>query len=142
MSVVPRAISRLPRSVWLLGWVSLATDTASEAIYPLLPFFLTQVLRAGPVSLGIVEGAAEAVNSVLKLWSGRAADRAAARRPLVLAGYTISSAIRPLMAVAQTWPHVLVVRVMDRVGKGIRSAPRDALLADNATPETRGRIFG
>src|SRR5437868_15530487 len=93
----------LPRSVWLLGWVSLATDSASEAIYPLLPFFLTQVLGAGAVSLGIVEGAAEAVNSILKIWSGRAADRMPAKRPLVVVGYSISSLTRPLIAVARSW---------------------------------------
>lgn len=132
----------MPRTVWLLGWVSLATDTATEAIYPILPFFLTQVLGAGALSLGVIEGAAEAVNSVLKIWSGRMTDRATRRGPLVIAGYAISSATRPLIALAQAWPHVLAVRVLDRVGKGIRSAPRDALLADNATPETRGRIFG
>src|SRR5437868_12446111 len=85
----------LPRAVWLLGWVSLATDSATEAIYPLLPFFLTRVLGAGPVSLGVVEGAAEAVNSVLKIWSGRLADRARRKRPLVLFGYGVSSVARP-----------------------------------------------
>src|SRR4051794_7154735 len=119
------SLFNLPRPVWLLGWVSLATDSASEAIYPLLPFFLTQVLGAGAVSLGIVEGAAEAANSLLKIWSGNAADRARSKRPLVLAGYTISSLIRPLIAVAQSWTHVFAVRVVDRVGKGIRGAPRD-----------------
>ena len=77
---------KFPRAVWLLGWVSLATDSATEAIYPILPFFLTRVLHAGAVSLGVVEGAADAVNSILKIWSGRAADRAGARRPLVLFG--------------------------------------------------------
>jgi MFS family permease len=137
-----RLLPRMPRTVWLLGWVSLATDTATEAIYPILPFFLTQVLGAGALSLGVIEGAAEAVNSVLKIWSGRLTDSAKRRGPLVLAGYAISSAARPLIALAQAWPHVLAVRVLDRVGKGIRSAPRDALLADHATPETRGRIFG
>src|SRR5437868_14509291 len=90
----------LPRSVWLLGWVSLATDSATEAIYPILPFFLTRVLGAGAVSLGIVEGAADAVNSVLKIWSGRLADRAATKRPLVLFGYGISSIARPFIAFA------------------------------------------
>src|SRR5206468_6753458 len=84
----------LPRPVWLLGWVSLATDSATEAIYPLLPFFLTDVLGASAVSLGIVEGAAEAVDSILKIVSGRVADRSAAKRPLVLSGYTISSIAR------------------------------------------------
>jgi MFS family permease len=132
----------LPRPVWLFGWVSLATDAASEAIYPLLPFFLTQVLGAGAVSLGIVEGAAEAANSVLKILSGRAADRARAKRPLVLLGYGLSSAVRPLIAVAKSWTHVFAVRFTDRIGKGIRGAPRDVMLAGWATPATRGKVYG
>jgi len=122
--------------------VSLATDAASEAIYPLIPFFLTQVLGATAVSLGIVEGAAEAVNSALKIVSGRVADRTARKRRIVLAGYGLSSAVRPLIAFATTWTQVLAVRVADRVGKGVRGAPRDALLASWATPSTRGRVFG
>jgi len=132
----------LSRSVWLLGWVSLATDAATEAIYPLLPFFLTHVLGASAMSLGIIEGAAEAVNSVLKILSGRAADRRAAKRPIVLAGYSISSIARPFIALATSWPQVFTVRVLDRVGKGIRGAPRDAMLAIWATPQTRGRVYG
>jgi len=122
--------------------VSLATDAASEAIYPLLPFFLTQVLGAGAVSLGIVEGAAEAANSVLKILSGRMADRSRAKRPIVIAGYTLSSAVRPLIALAQNWMHVFTVRLVDRIGKGIRGAPRDAMLATWATPTTRGKVYG
>src|SRR5437870_13468378 len=109
---------KFPRPVWLLGWVSLATDSATEAIYPILPSFLTRVLGAGAVSLGIVEGAAEAVNSILKIWSGRTADRMKVKRPLVLAAYTISSLTRPLIAIAQSWTHVFAVRTFDRVGKG------------------------
>jgi MFS family permease len=132
----------LPRPVWLLGWVSLATDAASEAIYPLLPFFLTQVLGASAISLGVVEGAAEAANSLLKILSGRASDRRSSRRPLVLAGYAISSLVRPLIAVAQSWPHVLSIRLIDRVGKGLRGAPRDAMLAAWATPAARGKVYG
>jgi MFS family permease len=132
----------LPRNVWLLGWVSLATDAASEAIYPLLPFFLTSVLGAGPVSLGVVEGAAEATNSVLKIASGRMADRLRAKRPLVLLGYAVSSFVRPLIAAATGWAQVLTIRVIDRAGKGVRGAPRDAMLAAFATPATRGRVFG
>jgi MFS family permease len=132
----------LPRPVWLLGWVSLATDAATEAIYPLLPFFLTRVLGATAVSLGIVEGAAEAVNSILKIWAGRVADRSRAKRPLVLFGYSVSSFARPFIAAAQSWPQVFAVRVLDRVGKGIRSAPRDAMLAVWTTPTTRGKVYG
>jgi MFS family permease len=131
-----------PKAVWLLGWVSLATDSASEAIYPLLPFFLTSVLGAGAISLGVVEGAAEAANSLLKIWSGAAADRSPRKRPLVLAGYTISSAVRPFIAAASSWVQVFAVRVLDRVGKGIRGAPRDAMLAGWTTPFTRGKVYG
>jgi MFS family permease len=133
---------RLPRPVWLLGWVSLATDAATEAVYPLLPFFLTRVLGAGPVSLGLVEGAAEATNSVLKIASGRAADRFGSKRWLVLAGYALSSAVRPLVALARGWTEVLAIRVTDRVGKGVRGAPRDAMLAEWAGTDNRGRVFG
>src|SRR5206468_12664506 len=132
----------LPRPVWLLGWVSLATDSATEAIYPLLPFFLTRVLGASAVSLGIVEGAAEAVSSILKIVSGRVADRAPAKRPLVLFGYGMSSIARPFIALTTTWLQVFTVRVLDRVGKGIRGAPRDAMLALWATPRTRGKVYG
>lgn len=134
--------SRLPRAVWLLGWVSFATDAATEAIYPLIPFFLTQVLGAGALSLGIVEGAAEAASSTLKIASGWLADRARTKRPLVLAGYAVSSAVRPLIAIAQSWTHVFGLRLFDRVGKGVRTAPRDAMLAAWATPSTRGRVYG
>jgi MFS family permease len=132
----------LPRPVWLLGWVSLATDAASEAIYPLMPFFLTQVLGASAVSLGLVEGAAEATNSVLKILSGRIADRAPSKRPIVAVGYALSSAVRPLIALAQSWQHVFTIRMVDRVGKGIRGAPRDAMLAGLAQPSARGAVFG
>src|SRR5438128_5016775 len=112
-----RIAAELPRPVWLLGWVSLATDAASEAIYSLLPFFLTQVLGATAVSLGIVEGAAEAANSLLKIVSGRIADRSRGKRWLVLLGYGVSSAARPFIPITTTWTQVFVVRVLDRVGK-------------------------
>ena len=135
-------MSRFPKAVWLLGWVSLATDAATEAIYPLLPFFLTRVLGATAVSLGIVEGAAEAVSSVLKVVSGLLADRARTKRPLVLLGYGVSSLVRPFIAIATTWPQALAIRVLDRVGKGVRGAPRDAMLATWATPATRGSVYG
>src|SRR5438270_10913926 len=88
----------LPRAVWLLGWVSFATDAATESVYPLIPFFLTTVLGAGAVSLGVIEGAAEAVNSLLKIVSGRQSDKLRAKRPLVLLGYSVSSAAKPFIA--------------------------------------------
>jgi MFS family permease len=137
-----RARWGLPRPVWLLGLTSLLTDTASEAIYPLLPLYLTQVLGAGAVSLGVIEGAAEAANSALKVLSGWVSDRWRSRKPIVLAGYGLSSLVRPLIALVTSWPQLLAVRFLDRVGKGVRSAPRDAILAACATPTTRGRVFG
>jgi MFS family permease len=133
---------RLPATVWLLGWVSFFTDLASEAIYPLLPLFLTRVLGAGAMSLGVIEGVAEAANSALKIVSGRVSDRLNVRKPLVLGGYALSSTVRPLMALATAWPHVLALRFTDRLGKGIRGAPRDALLAQVTLPAQRGRAFG
>jgi MFS family permease len=132
----------LSRPVWLLGWVSFFNDAASEIVYPLLPLFLTRVLGAGAMSLGIVEGVAEAANSVLKIASGWIADRSRVPRRLVLGGYALSSAVRPLMGLVTAWPHVLVLRFTDRVGKGIRGAPRDAMLASFADPSQRGRVFG
>lgn len=132
----------LSRPIWLIGWVSFLTDTASEMVYPLLPLFLTRVLGAGAMSLGVVEGVAEAASSVLKVVSGRVADATGRPRRLMLFGYAVSSAVRPLIAVAGSWPHVLAVRFADRLGKGIRGAPRDAMLADFAPDGQRGRVFG
>ncbi len=132
----------IPRPVWFLGWTSLFTDAATEMIYPLLPVYLSRVLGASAVSLGIIEGVAEAVNSVLKVISGYWSDRSSRRRPIVIAGYALSSISRPLIALTMTWPQVLLIRALDRTGKGIRGAPRDALLARFATTSTRGRIFG
>jgi MFS family permease len=134
--------ARLPRTVRSLGLVSLLTDASSEMIYPLLPAFLTGTLRAGPAFLGIVEGLAEAVAAALKIVSGRSSDRLPRRKPLVVAGYSLSSLVRPLVALATAPAHVLVVRLLDRVGKGVRSAPRDALVAEVVAPEDRGRAFG
>ncbi len=128
--------------MWFLGLTSLFTDAATEMIYPLLPVYLSRVLGASAVSLGIIEGVAEGVNSLLKVISGYWSDRVRRRRPIVIAGYTLSSLARPFIAITMTWPQVLVVRALDRVGKGIRGAPRDVLLARFATPTTRGRIYG
>jgi len=131
----------LPRAVWLLGWVSLFTDASTEAVYPLLPYFLTNVLGAGAVSLGVIEGAAEAVNSLLKILSGRQSDTRT-KRPFVLLGYTVSSAAKPFIAIVTGPIQVFIVRILDRLGKGVRGAPRDAMLASWATPETRGKVYG
>ena len=133
---------RIPRPVWLLGWSSLFTDAATEMIYPLLPVYLSRVLGTGPLSLGIIEGVAEAVNSALKIVSGYVSDRREKRRSIVIAGYALSSTARPLIALTTGWPQVLLVRALDRTGKGIRGAPRDAMLARFAATGERGRIFG
>jgi MFS family permease len=111
-------------------------------IYPLLPVYLSRVLGASAVSLGIIEGVAEGVNSLLKIISGYWSDRVRLKRPIVIGGYAVSSIARPFIAVTTSWPQVLVIRALDRVGKGIRGAPRDVLLARFATPTTRGRIYG
>jgi MFS family permease len=132
----------LSRPVWLLGWVSFFTDTASEMVYPLLPLFLTRVLGASPMSLGVIEGVAEGANSILKIVSGRIADRTGQPKKLVLAGYGLSSLVRPLMGFVTAWPHVLALRFTDRLGKGVRTSPRDALLARFAPEKTRGRVYG
>jgi MFS family permease len=135
-------IRGLPRPVWMLGVTSLCTDTASEAVYPLLPVYLTRVLGAGAVSLGLIEGFAEATSSLLKILSGRFSDRWKIRRPIVIAGYGLSSAVRPLTALVTSWPQLFAVRFADRVGEGVRGAPRDAILSACATPANRGLVFG
>lgn len=134
--------SRLPRIVVWFGIVSLLTDVGSEMIYPLLPLFLSNVLHAPRSFIGAVEGAAEATASLLKLISGRISDRLRRRKPLVVLGYGISSLMRPIVGLATHPWHVLATRVADRFGKGVRSSPRDALLADAADPAERGRAFG
>jgi MFS family permease len=118
------------------------TDAATEAIYPLLPLFVTRVLGANPVALGLIEGAADATSSLLKIVAGRWSDRTGRRKPFVLAGYTVAGLVRPVVALATIWQHVFLVRVADRVGKGLRSAPRDAMLGALAPPDGRGRVFG
>lgn len=132
----------LPRTVWLLGAISLLNDSASELVYPLLPAFVATTLAGGPLALGLVEGAAEAAASLLKLVSGAWYDRIGRARPFVVAGYGAAAVARPLMALAQTWFMVLGLRVADRVGKGLRSAPRDALLSRSVSPSQLGVAFG
>jgi MFS family permease len=133
---------RLGRNVVALGVVSLFTDLSSEMIYPLLPLFLSGVLGASASIIGAIEGAAETAAALLKLASGWWSDRLARRKPLVVAGYVLASVARPLVALAQSASHVLMVRIADRMGKGIRTAPRDALIADSVDPSVRGRAFG
>ncbi len=133
---------RVPGTVLLLGIVSFLNDFSSEMIYPLLPVFLGTVLGAGAVALGVIEGIAEFVASILKIVSGFWSDRLPRRKPLVLAGYAASGVLRPMIGLATSWPLVLLFRAGDRVGKGIRTSPRDALIADVCDGESRGTAFG
>jgi len=131
----------LPRPVKVLGVVSLLTDASSEMIYPLLPAFLL-ALGSGPAFLGLVEGLAEATAAGLKVAAGWLSDRSRRRKPLIVAGYALSTLARPLLSIATAPWHVLAVRLADRTGKGTRGAPRDALIAE-VTPRTdRGRAYG
>jgi MFS family permease len=132
----------LDRNIFSLGWVSFFTDVSSEMIYPLLPVFLTAVLGVGTTFVGLVEGIAEATASLLKLFSGWLSDRLGKRKALVLFGYTLSSFVRPLVAAATSGWHVLFIRFLDRVGKGIRTSPRDALIADSSLDGEQGKAFG
>jgi MFS family permease len=129
-------------NVLWLSLVSLLNDSASEMIYPLLPLFLVGTLGAGAAFIGVIEGVAESASSLLKLVSGRVSDRVRRRRPLVVAGYGLACAVRPLIALATLPWHVLAIRFTDRLGKGARSAPRDALIAESVPAHVRGRAFG
>ena len=139
---MPAVRPRLGRNVVALAAVSFLTDASSEMIYPLLPLFLTGVLGAGATALGAIEGAAESTAAFLKLGSGWWSDRLRRRKPLVVLGYALATALRPLVGLARAPAQVLAIRLGDRVGKGIRTSPRDALIADSTPPETRGRAFG
>jgi MFS family permease len=136
------AAGRLPHNVRLLGLASLVNDVAGEMIVPLIPTFLMAVLGAGAGALGAIEGVAESTASLVKLWSGGLSDRAGKRKVFVVAGYALAAVSRPLIGLASAPWQVLLVRGTDRFGKGIRSAPRDALVADSTRPAVRGRAFG
>ncbi len=132
---------RLPRNVKVMGIASLLNDVASEAIYPLMPAFLLS-LGGSKTLLGLLEGLADTTASMLKLWAGHASDRAGQRKRFIVIGYSLTSLSRPMMALSTLAYHVLIVRVLDRIGKGVRSAPRDALIAESTNPSQHGRAFG
>ncbi|UXI70029.1 MFS transporter [Tahibacter amnicola] len=136
------ALRSLPATVWLLGLVSLVNDTASDMIYPLVPLYLSGVLMAGPKVLGLIEGVAEAAGSLLKLVAGVMADRLRRMKPWVVAGYSVAGLARPMIAFVTGWGGVLACRFADRLGKGLRAAPRDALLTLSVDPSRRGMAFG
>src|SRR2546426_12561665 len=132
----------LPRQAKLFGWVSLLNDFASEMIYPLLPAFVTGVLGGGPQALGTLEGDVEFARALVKLGAGRLADRARLRGPMIVLGYFIAVVVRPVIAVTGAAWQVIGLRVVDRLGKGLRPPPRDALIADVTPAELVGRAFG
>jgi MFS family permease len=136
------ALRRLPSNVWLIGVISLLNDTASDLLYPLIPLYLSAVLMTGAKSLGIIEGIAEATSSILKLGSGVLVDKTHRAKPWIVWGYGLAGFSRPLLSIASSWVGVLGIRMLDRVGKGLRSSPRDALLAASVPPERRGLAFG
>ncbi len=142
MSNLWRRYRRLPRNVTAIGLVSLLNDASSEIIYPLLPVFLTVGLGASARALGMIEGLAESMSSLLKLFAGYFSDRIGKRKWFVVGGYALASLARPFLGFAGNWQQVLAIRLTDRVGKGVRTAPRDAMIADAVTIEQRGIAFG
>jgi MFS family permease len=137
-----RRYRALPRNVFAISLVSLLNDASSEIIYPLLPIFLSSTLGASARAIGTIEGSAESVSSLLKLYSGYLSDRWGKRKLLVVSGYALATLVRPLLAFANSWEQVLAIRLTDRVGKGFRTSPRDAMIADTVEVEQRGIAFG
>ena len=136
------SMPRIPRTVWALGFVSMFMDVSSEIIHALLPLFLTTTLGVSVAMVGLIDGVAEATASITKVFSGYISDRIGKRKPLILIGYSLGALSKPLFALAGTASVILGARFADRIGKGLRGAPRDALVADVTPPEIRGRAFG
>ena len=136
------SLFNLPRNVWVLGLVALCNDAASEAAYWLLPQFLVNVLGAGAMAFGLIEGTAESASSFIRLFSGFFSDRWRRRKPLAAAGYTLANLAKPLLAISTSWRQVFWIRLADRGSKGFRAPARDALIADSITAERRGSAFG
>ena len=135
-------LRRIPPAIWVLGCVSMLMDISSEIIHSLLPMFLVSSLGASVAAVGLIEGLAEAASPIVKVFSGALSDYLGNRKWLAVAGYALSAASKPFFAIAPSFGYVLTARVVDRVGKGIRGAPRDALVADITPPEFRGAAFG
>ncbi|MEZ6136717.1 MAG: MFS transporter [Pirellulaceae bacterium] len=135
-------MEKLPRNVRILGWTSFLNDVASEMIYPLLPQFLITVLGGNKFYLGIIEGTAESIASFNKLWAGAWSDRAGNRKPFILFGYSVAAVARPIIGFVTAPWQVFAVRIGDRIGKGIRTSPRDAMIADSTPEGLHGRAFG
>lgn len=139
---VERSLRRIPSSIWVLGFVSLLMDISSEMIHSLLPLFMVTILGTGTIAVGIVEGLAESLALIVKVFSGTLSDYWGRRKGLALFGYALGACTKPLFAVASGIELILTARLLDRVGKGVRGAPRDALVADLAPPHLRGAAFG
>ncbi len=137
-----KSFKSMPRNVWVLGIAAMLTDASSEMIHCVLPLFLVSTLGVSLGSVGLIEGVAESIASITKMFSGALSDHFGKRKPLVLFGYGFSTLMKPLFAVSQNFFSVLVARSGDRVGKGIRGAPRDALIADSVPPQQRGAAYG
>lgn len=142
MNAIKKYFSGISRNVVILGTVSLLTDLSSQLVFPLLPLYITSVLGGSAVAVGVVEGAAEATASLLKVVSGYWSDKISKRKPFVLFGYTLSTLMKPVLAFATSWFTILVIRVADRVGKGVRDAPRDAIIAESNAQATLGKAYG
>jgi len=133
-----RFMSGLTLNVLVLGATSLLTDISSEMVFTLLPFFMVNVLSIEMAFVGLIEGAAEATSSLLKVFSGWFSDKTRKRKPFVVLGYSLSAFVKPLFALAASVSQVFMIRVLDRIGKGVRTSPRDALIADSIQPDVRG----
>src|SRR5512139_873989 len=136
------SVRQLPRNVWAVSLTSFLMDVSSEMVINLLPLFLANVLGVKPVIIGVSDGVAEAMSSVLKVFSGGLSDKMHARKSLAVIGYALSALTKPFFYFATTWEAVAGIRWLDRVGKGLRTAPRDALIADSIDPKQRGLAFG
>jgi MFS family permease len=142
MAKLQRSFAGLSTNTFLLALSSLFADISTEMLYPVLPIFLTQVLKASGTDLGLIEGIAQATQNIVQGFSGRLSDKLQKRKPIALAGYLLAAVAKPLMGFATTWQGVLGARILDRTGAGTRSAPRDALIASSVEPKYRGRAFG
>lgn len=142
MNIFKKYFSGIHRNVIILGVVSLLTDLSGQLVFPLLPLYITTVLGGGAVAVGLIEGAAETTASLLKVFSGYWSDKIGKRKPFVFFGYTLSALMKPVLAFATSWAAVLAIRVVDRVGKGLRDAPRDAIISESNDQATMGKAYG
>ncbi len=142
MGVKNQILKGITKNVIVLGLVSLFTDLSSQMVFPLIPLYLTSVLGAGASVVGVIEGAAETIASLLKVFSGYWSDKIKRRKPFIVLGYSLSSFTKPLFAFTTSWPFVMLIRLIERIGKGLRDAPRDAILSESVDKSIRGKAYG